>query len=60
MLALYRCGRQADALAGYRQLRRTLATDFGLEPSAALRTLERQILQQDPALDVAAPLAPAA
>ena len=59
MLALYRSGRQAEALAAYRELRRTLATDLGLEPSPALRALELQILQQDPALDVAARPAPA-
>jgi DNA-binding SARP family transcriptional activator len=51
MLARYRTGRQADALAGYRRLREMLATELGIEPSASLRDLERRILQQDPALD---------
>jgi DNA-binding SARP family transcriptional activator len=53
MLARYRSGRQAEALAGYRQLRELLATELGIEPSAALRELERRMLQQDPALDLA-------
>src|SRR5205823_4281645 len=56
MLALYRCGRQADALEVYRNARRVLADDLGLEPSPALQELERAILQQDPRL--AAPEAP--
>ena len=51
MLALYRSGRQAEALAGYRELRRLLATELGIEPSPATRALERRMLQQDPALD---------
>jgi DNA-binding SARP family transcriptional activator len=50
MLALYRTGRQEEALASYRSAREALA-DLGLEPTAALRQLERQILSQDPALD---------
>ncbi len=54
MLALYRSGRQAEALAGYRQLRHMLSTELGIEPSPALRALERRILQHDPSLDVAA------
>jgi DNA-binding SARP family transcriptional activator len=53
MMALYRSGRQAEALAGYRQLRQTLATELGIEPSPALRRLELRILQQDPDLEVA-------
>jgi DNA-binding SARP family transcriptional activator len=53
MLARYRTGRQADALAGYRRVREMLATELGIEPSAMLRDLERRILQQDPALDLA-------
>jgi predicted ATPase/DNA-binding SARP family transcriptional activator len=63
MLALYRCGRQAEALAAYTDARRILDAELGLEPSGALRDLERRILRQDPALDpVAAPpsAAPAA
>ena len=50
MLALYRSGRQADALAVYRNGRRALVEGLGLEPGPALRELERQILHQDPAL----------
>ena len=53
MLALYRAGRQADALDIYRRTRETLVEEFGIEPSAALRELERLILGQDPSLDVA-------
>ena len=51
MLALYRSGRQAEALAVYREAREKLVREFGLEPSAGLRELERAILAQDPALD---------
>jgi DNA-binding SARP family transcriptional activator len=51
MLALYRSGRQAEALAVYREAREKLVGEFGLEPSAGLRELERAILAQDPALD---------
>lgn len=52
VLALYRSGRQAQALAAYRRLRTQLATEFGLCPSPALRDLERRVLQQDSGLDV--------
>ena len=48
MLALYRSGRHAEALASYQTFRRTLSEELGIEPSASLRELERQILQQDP------------
>ncbi len=58
MLALYRCGRQADALAAYRAARQVLVDELGLEPSAALQDLERAILRHDPAL--AAPATDAA
>jgi DNA-binding SARP family transcriptional activator len=51
MLALYRCGRQADALAAYRDARRMLVDELGIEPGRALRDLEAAILAQDPALD---------
>ena len=52
MLALYRCGRQADALDAYRTARATLVDQLGIEPGAELQELERAILQHDPALDV--------
>ena len=52
MLALYRSGRQADALAAYRNARRSLVEMLGIEPTLALRQLERSILDQDPALDL--------
>src|SRR6185295_9115491 len=51
MLALYRLGRQADALAAYQDLRRTLAEELGLDPTPALQALERQIILQSPSLD---------
>ena len=51
MVALYRAGRQVDALAGYRAFRETLAAELGIEPSPALRDLENRILQHDPTLD---------
>ena len=54
MLALYRSGRQSDALQVYRDGRRLLASELGLEPGPELQRLERAILAQDPAL--AAPL----
>jgi DNA-binding SARP family transcriptional activator/ABC-type branched-subunit amino acid transport system substrate-binding protein len=50
MLALYRAGRQAQALQVYQDGRQHLAAELGLEPGEALRHLERQILEQDPAL----------
>ena len=50
MLALYRSGRQAEALDAYQAARRVLVDDLGLEPSAALQELERAILRQDPSL----------
>ena len=52
MLALYRSGRQADALEVYQDARRTLVENLGIEPGAALRQLECAILGQDPALDL--------
>jgi WD40 repeat protein/DNA-binding SARP family transcriptional activator len=52
MLALYRCGRQADALEAYRQARTTLVEEIGIEPGAELRRLHDAILRQDPDLDV--------
>jgi DNA-binding SARP family transcriptional activator len=53
MVTLYRCGRQAEALAVYHRLRRRLAVDLGVEPGRRLRDLELAILRQDPSLDVA-------
>lgn len=50
MLALYRSGRQADALASYRDARRALVDELGLEPSEELRDLQRRILSRDPGL----------
>jgi DNA-binding SARP family transcriptional activator len=53
MLSLYRGGRQAHALAAYQAFRRRFAEELGLKPSPQLRALERQILEQDPALGAA-------
>jgi DNA-binding SARP family transcriptional activator/ABC-type branched-subunit amino acid transport system substrate-binding protein len=50
MLALYRCGRQPEALEVYQDARRALLEERGLEPSAALRDLEARILREDPTL----------
>ena len=50
MLALYRDGRQADALERYREGRRTMVEQVGIEPGAELRALEQAILRHDPAL----------
>ena len=54
MLALYRAGRPAEALAEYRDARRTLVQELGLEPGPRLRQLHQQILSADPGLDLAA------
>ncbi|WP_436496961.1 AfsR/SARP family transcriptional regulator [Actinokineospora sp. HUAS TT18] len=51
MLALYRCGRHAEALAAFRAFRSRLDEDLGVEPSVALRTLETTILRQDEGLN---------
>lgn len=51
ILALYRSGRQTEALRVYDDARRTLASEAGLEPSHELRTLQQRILDQDPVLD---------
>ncbi len=50
MFALYRAGRQAEALAAYRQAQRTLDEQLGIAPSEELRDLQQRILRQDPAL----------
>jgi DNA-binding SARP family transcriptional activator len=55
MLTLYRCGRQAEALAAYRDARRALLGELGIEPTRALQDLERAILAQDAHLDAPAP-----
>jgi len=52
ILALYRSGRQAEALRAYRDTRRRLVEELGLEPGTELQQLERQILAHDPALDL--------
>ena len=53
MLALYRAGRQTDALERYREGRALLVEQAGIEPGRELRQLERAILTQDPVLDLA-------
>jgi DNA-binding SARP family transcriptional activator/pimeloyl-ACP methyl ester carboxylesterase len=51
MLALYRCGRQAEALEAYRQARAVLVAEVGVEPGPELRRLHEAILQQESSLD---------
>ncbi|WP_244204169.1 AfsR/SARP family transcriptional regulator [Streptomyces africanus] len=53
MLALYRCGRQAEALERFERARRQLAEEMGVDPGAPLRRLHQQILTSDPALQPA-------
>jgi YVTN family beta-propeller protein len=53
MIALYRCGRQAESLAVYQAARRALMRELGIEPSPALRRLEHAILEQDVSLEPA-------
>ena len=52
ILALYRSGRQAEALSAYRKAREALVEELGIEPSPALQELERRILQQDAELTI--------
>jgi DNA-binding SARP family transcriptional activator len=52
MLALYRSGRQAEALEAYRQARETLIEELGIEPSPDLQRLEQSILRHDPELEL--------
>jgi predicted ATPase/DNA-binding SARP family transcriptional activator len=58
VLALYRSGRQKEALEAYRAARRALVDELGVEPSPDLQELERRILRQDPALAAPEPPAP--
>jgi YVTN family beta-propeller protein len=61
MLALYRCGRQAEALEVYQEFRRGMSEQLGLDPGPGLQQLEAAILARDPSLDApAASSAPAA
>jgi len=55
MVALYRCGRQADALRAYQDLRRLLADELGLDPSPDVAALESAILRHDPGLNARRP-----
>ena len=55
MVALYRTGNQAEALAAYQDIRRALAEELGLDPSRSLQELEGAILRQDPSLDLPDP-----
>jgi DNA-binding SARP family transcriptional activator/tetratricopeptide (TPR) repeat protein len=59
MLALYRCGRQAEALAAYQHVRSTLVSELGAEPGTELQTLHQQILRADSALTAPQPAAAA-
>ena len=54
MLALYRCGRQAEALDAYQDARRMLVEELGIEPSRELRELHQRMLNQGPELDLQA------
>ncbi len=54
MLALYRCGRQAEALAAYRRARDLLASELGIDPGEPLQRLHASVLAHDPALDLSA------
>jgi DNA-binding SARP family transcriptional activator/DNA-binding beta-propeller fold protein YncE len=60
MFALYRSGRQAEALEMYRRARRTFSEELGIEPGPRLRELEGAILRQDSSLEAPSPEAPPA
>lgn len=55
MLALYRCGRQSNALEAFQRARRRLAEELGLQPGPVLRAMEASVLAHDPELDHIAP-----
>lgn len=57
MIALYRCGRQADALQTYQEGRSLLVEELAVEPGPQLRKLQLAVLEQDPALDLPPPAA---
>ena len=54
-MALYRCGRQGDAVGAFDRARRMLVEELGIEPGRELRDLQVRVLEQDPALDLTAP-----
>jgi len=58
ILALYRTGRQADALAAYQSARAMLRDELGMDPSAGLQQLQRAVLRQDPCLEAPTPAGP--
>ena len=57
MLALYRAGRQSEALEAYREARETLIEQVGVEPGPELQRLQAAVLDQDPSLDAPPPVA---
>jgi len=58
MIALYRCGRQQEALAAYQETRQVLLDELGIEPGLELKRTQRAILDQDPSLDLPSRAAP--